>query len=741
MQTPLERDANGKTISMKEAQMRLLERAAHVCMPKITQQLVLKMELHARDFVNAAIRMEDMRYGQLWPGKSVVLPPVLFAAACVVIVLFHAVCGTFLICVAMTYWYLTTGIAPLCVSIWSLKGIENYRFYGVVFGIVGGMHGVRVLDLIVMSIRGRQLRLRSETNVIRTLMLNPMILKGLILSRRSRLASLVPRSLAQMWNRVFSRQGFFGVESEHFSTVYALQELLVTSSQTYQLYRASNLLPRSELNVIMVALLVTNCWTTATIQIFLRKSLQLGRVFTITYNAIIGFDMVTIVPLLIFVPYIQAFDLQNRTFKHQNFIYDPVPFVTMVLENRLIFAAGLLDFTTKIIPHLSIMLSLVTVSELLERGDVKVAPSAGGPSIQTMVVQPKGSSSNIGGTDAQASTKNSQSPNQWKSVHALLRWKHAITVAVFFLWGAIILLLHVLAAQRAAMNEVPGCRAMTRPWVSSGKSPCASLVYDCHAQNTTTPDHTSFDKLDPVVLATLSIVHCPGLEMPPSFQRLGSLMALHIYNSTIVNWDAESAISATAHTRLLSVVLVRSQMAEVPQGVLQPLPATTLGVKFPHTNLKTIPNDLYLRWHPLIIMAFDYGELADIPFQMFFSPVYSLSLAGNQIETIPTLALMPPGMIIPELELTGNPLKELPAALMEPTAFIMSMNVQHTSLTNMPEWVKTNTKVVWAYGTPFCAAPMADPTFADRVVCFERPSGLEYTFPVFLLDALYPYEK
>ncbi|KAE9213832.1 hypothetical protein PF004_g15220 [Phytophthora fragariae] len=59
MQTPLERDANGKTISMKEARVRILELAAHVCIPKITQQLVLKMELHARDFVNAAIRMED----------------------------------------------------------------------------------------------------------------------------------------------------------------------------------------------------------------------------------------------------------------------------------------------------------------------------------------------------------------------------------------------------------------------------------------------------------------------------------------------------------------------------------------------------------------------------------------------------------------------------------------------------------------------------------------------------------
>ncbi|KAE9274233.1 hypothetical protein PR003_g29670 [Phytophthora rubi] len=56
-------DNNGKRMSMTESRMKLLERAAHVCMPNIMQQLVLKMELHARDFVNAAIRMEDMQYG------------------------------------------------------------------------------------------------------------------------------------------------------------------------------------------------------------------------------------------------------------------------------------------------------------------------------------------------------------------------------------------------------------------------------------------------------------------------------------------------------------------------------------------------------------------------------------------------------------------------------------------------------------------------------------------------------
>ncbi|KAE9313916.1 hypothetical protein PF008_g19620 [Phytophthora fragariae] len=657
----------------------------------------------------------------------------------------------------MAYRYLTMDSMPFFVSMWSLKGTENYRFYGVMFGIVGAMHGVRVLDLIVMSIRGRQLKLRSETSVIRTLMSNPMISKRLSLSDKNeakysqsasqpklRLASRVGRSLAQMWNKVFSRQGFFGVESEHFSTVYALQAILVTSSQTYQSYRASNLLPRAELNVIMVALLVTNCWTTAGIQIFLRKSPELGRVFTFTYNAMVGIGMVTIVPLLIVIPYAEEFNLQYKTFKNPNFMFDPVPFVTMVLENRLMFAASLLDLTTKLIPHLSIMLSLTTVSELLGLGDVKVIPGAGGPSMQTLTVKPKARSSTIGkptGTDTQVFTANSQIPDQWKSLHVLLKWKHAITVAVFVLWGVIVLLLHLLAAQRAANYEVLGCRAMTRPWFSNGKVPCASLVYDCHAENTMTPDHTSFDKLDPVVLATLGIVHCPGLEMPSSFQRLESLVALHIYNSTVVNWDAKSSISATAHTRLLSVVLARSQVAEVPQGILQPLPASLIGIQFSHSSLKTLPNDLYLRWHPFAGISFDYGELTDIPVQTFLLPAYMYSFEGNQIETLPTLAMLPAGVIVPELQLKANPLKQLPATLMEPTAFIMSLNVQNTSLTNMPEWVKTNTKVVWAYGTPFCATPMTDPTLASRVMCFERPADQEFSFPIFLFDVLYPYEK
>ncbi|EGZ27641.1 hypothetical protein PHYSODRAFT_474391 [Phytophthora sojae] len=447
--------------------------------------------------------------------------------------------------------------------------------------------------------------------------------------------------------------------------------------------------------------------------------------------------MVTVVPLIIFLPYVEAFNVEYKSLNNPNFMYDPISVVSMVLENRVVFAANLFDFTTKLIPQLSILLSLITMSELLGRADVKVIPGDGRPSMQSMEV--KSRASFIKAAGLQPSAESSQTPSQSKSLHTLQRWKHGATVTVFVLWGFIVLLLHSLAAQRAANYEVLGCRAVTRPWISSGKEPCASLVYDCHAHNTTTPDQTSFDKLDPVVLASLTIAHCHGLEMPPDLQRLENLVSLHICNTTIVNWNVTSSISATVHRRLQVVLVAGARMDQMPEGILQPLPGSVMGLQFSHTNLKTLPDDLYQRWHPLAAIAFEHSELTKIPYQMFFSLVYTLSLLEYQIETIPTLAMMPPGIVLPNLQLAANPLKELPATLMEPTAFIVSMNVQNTSLTSMPAWVKTNTKVVWASGTPFCATPMVDPTLTYQVMCSQL-AGQDLSFPIDLLGALYPYE-
>ncbi|GMF16741.1 unnamed protein product [Phytophthora lilii] len=149
-------------------------------------------------------------------------------------------------------------------------------------------------------------------------------------------------------------------------------------------------------------------------------------------------------------------------------------------------------------------------STLLGRGDVKVIPGAGIQSIQALAVRPK--DKNAGGENP--SVTQEANTEQWGSYRAFQKWKHAITIVLFILWGLIVLLLHVLAAQRAANYDVVGCRSITRPWFLNGKELCSDLVYDCYNRNTSSPDENSFDKLDHVALAKLAIIHCPDLHIP-----------------------------------------------------------------------------------------------------------------------------------------------------------------------------------------------------------------------------------
>lgn len=68
-----------------------------------------------------------------------------------------------------------------------------------------------------------------------------------------------------------------------------------------------------------------------------------------------------VITLIVFLPYVRGFDFEIEGFKNPDFLYDPVAVAGMALENRLLFASGLFDFGTKLIPQLSIILSLVTV--------------------------------------------------------------------------------------------------------------------------------------------------------------------------------------------------------------------------------------------------------------------------------------------------------------------------------------------------------------------------------------------
>ncbi|EGZ15303.1 hypothetical protein PHYSODRAFT_420586, partial [Phytophthora sojae] len=71
------------------------------------------------------------------------------------------------------------------------------------------------------------------------------------------------------WSALFSKRGFFGVESDYFLQMFVVREMVEVASQTYQAYWSSYLLHGLWFNTVLVLLLVTNCWSTPAVHQFL----------------------------------------------------------------------------------------------------------------------------------------------------------------------------------------------------------------------------------------------------------------------------------------------------------------------------------------------------------------------------------------------------------------------------------------------------------------------------------------
>ncbi|KAL3659314.1 hypothetical protein V7S43_015585 [Phytophthora oleae] len=684
-------------------------------------------------------------------GLQLPLKPGMLRLAWLLIISAHTLCAMFLLIFAATYYYLTDPIMGYYVHLWAPeKGNEHYGLYALVFAAMYFLHLSRILTLIYCSICECQLafkRTRRHKKATSPRRQSQRTTRGVMAECRHHTKTLL-RPARRVWASLFALNGLFGVESEHFLTVFVLRELLELSTQTYQAYQFSRFLPRVWLNTLLVALLLANCWSTLAVQLFLGSKPALERVVALSADAAICIAISVVVPCLLVAPYADAMDTANSSFKDPDQLYDPVFVTRLVLEFRLTFASGLTDFAAKIFPHFALYMSLVTIGSLLTRSSTLSASVGVSEAPRRWV----GDSSVISESVRSSPQNSGKLPKQDAKACRLAKvasWRlqrskqganaHKVVKTILGLWGALIMVLHLHAAIESHLTSIQDCRAFTRPWFASSSS-CISLVISCHTRGIESPDDAMFASIDEKALATLTFAHCPSLHMPPVIQRFSNLMVLHIYNSTVVEWGSNSgSITAAAHPRLFFTAIARTKFPlGFPDGLLEPLPASLLSIMFCVTDLKSIPDDLPSRWHSMAVVAFEYGELTEIPASLLSLQVYTLSLKGNRIETIPQLSEMPPSLTIPELSLTENPLKELPETLGSSTSFIIRLDLQETNLTSLPAWAGTQVlKKNYMHGTPYCSQVPAE-LQPSNVHCGPRSVvDLNLDFPLAYIDEIY----
>lgn len=246
-----------------------------------------------------------------------------------------------------------------------------------------------------------------------------------------------------------------------------------------------------------------------------------------------------------------------------------------------------------------------------------------------------------------------------------------------------------------------GCDRVTSPWFTTGY-PCSTYMYNCYRQGTASPDEDSWKVIDEQSLLYLTISHCHALEMPRRLQDFPNLIGVQLHSTTLLEWGKESAISATKHTHMLVLVIARTNMTGIPEGIFQPLPAALMDIEFSHTNLTSLPSSLHEKWHPIATLYIEHSLIAEFPQTLLYLKPTELSLRGNLIEQLPEIADM--HQYFYSLALSANPLRALPESIGEGT-FFSNVSAENTLLETLPAWTQASIDgTLYLYGTPYCEA-------------------------------------
>ncbi|KAJ0404682.1 hypothetical protein ATCC90586_002746 [Pythium insidiosum] len=348
--------------------------------------------------------------------------------------------------------------------------------------------------------------------------------------------------------------------------------------------------------------------------------------------------MTVVPPVAIFISYARAFDPTIRDFPIL-YYYEDAWFTNAVAENQQVFVTSSLDLVSKYLPPFLEFFNLLTIRHLF----LKQTQGASRPDKpqQQLSEQPT-----------------SLRPLAVSRVWSLPNLVQSLLTAI----GVFVIVVHVHTTSVAWFGSKKGCHLSIRPWFASMYS-CAVLEINCamsHHEGQQDAIHQELLGFEPTSLQALIISSCPRLEVPPRLQIFRELQMLKIYNSTIVHWKSDAALSKTTHPSIQLLYMVYTNFTSFPDGLLSDeFPPTLQDIEFAATNLSSLPPIVKQQWKSIQYFVFERNaHVTTIPPAILDLQVPQLSLCANQIVDIPDALLR--DQAFQTLSLAGNPLRRLP---------------------------------------------------------------------------------
>lgn len=277
---------------------------------------------------------------------------------------------------------------------------------------------------------------------------------------------------------------------------------------------------------------------------------------------------------------------------------------------------------------------------------------------------------------------------------------------LFMAWGLVVLIAHIQAASHGLLT---GCALQVRPWFAS-KSACALMYVNCHTEQTNGELRDLADimmRMDEQSLVHIVIRHCPNVEIPPRIQAFPHLIGMKLYDSTILRWDTDAALTARHHPNVILLYMVDVNMTRIPDGLLsEDFPLHLRDIEISGTNLTQLPDILNERWQTNGLLVLELCSFETFPDVLSRMKMTVFALGNNHFTAIPAELLSNAAAFV--LLLSKNPISSLPATLLGPVT-AKYLLLDDTNLTTLPSWIDD----AFLENTEFSAV---DTTACDQIV-------------------------
>lgn len=656
------------------------------------------------------------------------------------VVLVHLLCALFYSGCAFLYHRIQDTIVAVDMRAFGLSLAPEHFPVLVVLHTLGAVaHALLLLEMLCRSMVLRRPVFTHEGSLLRKQQLRrrPRSIRDLSLT-----ASLkkLPRNAVKTWARWFGHVGVFGVEQSYFPSLFLVRELGEISLQSYQALKMSRLVPRAWLNQLYVALIVCGCWATPVLEHMVYRGgehhVRHALRMCLMVDVVLDFVSIVGIPTLLSIPYLQGYDPKTQDFRDELWNSD-VWYMNMVNEFQLLFVQSWADCASHCVFGMSLLLSLDDVKILASSDDSDAAAAARHRSTlsPTVVALGRPRPGLIVNPQARSGPRWS-----WPWPHSHIKLSSVAHVAMV-LWGFVVAVLH-LEAQRDG-HEVVGCLVHVHPWWSP-KTACSLLQIDCLDANTLllsaiTPRGGAAQEIESAwkainndMLDLLTIVNCPALQIPSGIQHFSHLMGLNILNSTVVQWGSEAALNNRHHRNMRHLALVSVNLSPATTLSSAVFPLGLMAIDFPpllrdifiyDCNLKHgLPPELPVNWPTFANMLLPANRITEFPEQLLHMTPIRISLESNAVTSVPIAVFEIDSLVA--LELTDNPIQELPELLLPASSFKLGASLSHvilkgTNVSELPQWMldqKVLSRVtVRAGGSPLCLGLQAEtgPKSAD----------------------------